>query len=104
VGATYEWKNLTDDPTPEGLIELETKLRMLITSAFKVINHEAGIRPSVIDRRPVIGSHPTFKNIHLFNGFGTKAVMLAPYYANQFVNQFQQKENLDDEVNVSRFY
>jgi hypothetical protein len=40
----------------------------------------------------------------VFNGFGTKAVMLAPYYANQFVNQFQQKEDLDDEVNVSRFY
>jgi glycine/D-amino acid oxidase-like deaminating enzyme len=104
VGATYEWKNLTDDPTPEGLMELETKLRMLITSPFKIINHEAGIRPSVIDRRPVIGSHPSFKNIHVFNGFGTKAVMLAPYYANQFVNQFQQKEDLDDEVNVSRFY
>jgi glycine/D-amino acid oxidase-like deaminating enzyme len=104
VGATYEWKNLTDHPTPEGLIELEEKLRMLITSPFTVINHEAGIRPSVIDRRPVIGKHHTFKNIHVFNGFGTKAVMLAPYYANQFVNQFQQKENLDDEVNVTRFY
>ena len=86
------------------MIELEEKLRMLITSPFTVINHEAGIRPSVIDRRPVIGKHHTFKNIHVFNGFGTKAVMLAPYYANQFVNQFQQKENLDDDVNVTRFY
>jgi glycine/D-amino acid oxidase-like deaminating enzyme len=77
---------------------------MLINSPFTVINHEAGIRPAVIDRRPVIGTHHTSKNIHVFNGFGTKAVMLAPYYAKQFVNQFQKKEKLDDEVNVSRFY
>ena len=104
VGATYEWNELTDIPTSKGLMEIETKLKTVITSSFTVINHEAGIRPSVIDRRPVIGTHHTIKNIHVFNGFGTKAVMLAPYFANQFVNQFQLKENLDDEVNVSRFY
>ena len=104
VGATYEWKSLTDNPTSEGLIELETKLKSLITSPFTIVNHEAGIRPAVIDRRPVIGTHHTIKNIHVFNGFGTKAVMLAPYFANQFVNQFQLKENLEAEVNVSRFY
>jgi glycine/D-amino acid oxidase-like deaminating enzyme len=104
VGATYEWENLNDTPTESKKQELITKLNSVISSSYQIVKHEAGVRPSVIDRRPVVGCHPKFSNVYVFNGFGTKAVMLAPYFAKQLVNYIQYDSPIDAEVNPSRFY
>ncbi len=103
IGATYEWQELNDTPTDKRKLELETKLQAVLHIPYTIINHEAGVRPSVIDRRPVIGKHPIHKNCFVFNGFGTKAVMLAPYFANQLCDFIQFNKPLHPEVNCSRF-
>jgi glycine oxidase len=103
VGATYEWENLNDAPTEAKKMELITKLETVITTPYQIIKHEAGIRPSVIDRRPIIGQHPEITNFYVFNGFGTKAVMLAPYFAKQLVNHLKNGQPIMEEVNPSRF-
>ena len=103
VGATYEWQQLNDIPTDERKLELETKLQAILHVPYTIIKHEAGVRPAVIDRRPVIGNHPKHKNCFVFNGFGTKAVMLAPYFANQFYESFQLNKPMHPEVDCSRF-
>ncbi len=103
AGATYNWSDLTDTPSEKGLKELESKLHKIITGPYKVVKHEAGVRPSVIDRRPVLGSHPIHENIFVFNGLGTKGVMLAPYFAEHMALFLQKKINLIPEVDVARF-
>lgn len=103
VGATYEWEELNDTPTEKGKSELIQKLNSVITSPYEIISHDAGVRPAVIDRRPVVGEHPEFKNLFIFNGLGTKAVMLAPYFANQLVNYFQNNSGINLEVSPARF-
>lgn len=103
VGATYEWHELNDVPTAKAKFELETKLKALIKVPFQIIEHEAGVRPAVIDRRPVIGRHPEKSNLFIFNGFGTKAVMLAPYFAKHFIQSFKNNTALNPEVDVMRF-
>lgn len=104
VGSTYEWLNLDENPTITAKTELQNKLSQLITVPYNIHSHEAGIRPSSADRRPIIGKHPQFSNLFIFNGLGTKGVMLAPYFANNFVNFYLHKEMLHNEVNVTRFY
>ncbi len=104
VGATYQWDVLDDTPTEIKKQDLISKLTSLIQVPFEVINHQAGVRPSVVDRRPVIGKHPTINTLHVFNGFGTKAIMLAPYFANQFLNHLTSNTPLLEEANVCRFY
>ena len=104
VGATYEWSDLTQTTTQKANNELQQKLTHLITCNYQIIQHQAGIRPSSSDRRPIIGTHPYHKNLHIFNGLGTKGVMLAPYFANNFVNFYLQKQTLINEVDVKRFY
>lgn len=104
IGATYEWGELNDHPTDKAQNELQEKLSALIKVPFKVIKHEAGVRPSVVDRRPVIGHHPSYQNLFIFNGFGTKAVMLAPYFAKHFVQYLKDKSGLNPEVDVKRFF
>ncbi len=103
VGATYEWEIVNDEPTEVRKEELTRKLNSVIQVPFEVIKHEAGVRPAVIDRRPVVGAHPSLNTHFIFNGFGTKAVMLAPYFAKQLVNHLQHGSAIDSEADVKRF-
>lgn len=103
VGATYEWEQLNDEPTEKGKNELLKKLNSVISSPYQIVSHDAGVRPSVIDRRPVVGNHPEFKNVYVFNGLGTKGVMLAPFFAKQLVNLIKNGAPTDEEVNPNRF-
>ncbi len=103
IGATYEWEELNDIPTEKRKEELIKKINTVITSSYQIVSHHAGVRPSVIDRRPVIGNHPEFKNAWVFNGFGTKAVMLAPYFAKQLAAALQNNAVMDPEVDPERF-
>jgi glycine/D-amino acid oxidase-like deaminating enzyme len=104
TGATYEWQDLRETPTEKGRLELIARLELMTESAYSIQKHEAGIRPSSIDRRPLIGRHPAKANVFVFNGLGTKGVMLAPFFANNFVNFYLQKEPLHREADISRFY
>ena len=104
VGATYAWDDSSDQPTNKGLLELKEKLKKIIGCNYQLINHQAGVRPSSADRRPIIGQHPKYKNLHVFNGLGTKGVMLAPYFGKNFVNFYLNKQALHPDINVNRFY
>jgi len=104
VGATYNWDDLTDIPTEEAKNSLIEKLDHLLPYSYKIIAHQAGVRPSTIDRRPVLGFHPEHASLGIFNGFGTKSVMLAPYFAKHFCSFIENKTELIHEVNVKRFF
>ena len=103
VGATYEWQDLTESITEKGKNYLVEKLQKILKIPFEIINHQAGIRPTVNDRRPLIGLHPEHSQLAVFNGMGTKAVMLAPFFAFQFANALRHHTALDKEVDIARF-
>ena len=104
LGASYEWQELNDQITEKARRVLESKLQGMYHGTYEILRQEAGVRPASGDRRPIIGPHPLHKNMHVFNGLGTKGVMLAPYFAKNFVNFYLQKEALHPEVNISRYY
>ena len=70
---------------------------------FEITNQQAGIRPTVNDRRPLIGLHPEHPQLAVFNGMGTKGVMLAPFFADQFANFLESATPIDKEVDIARF-
>lgn len=104
AGATYEWKELNDIPTAKGETQLRSKLEKLINAPYTIVKHEAGVRPSSSDRRPLLGKHPEFHQLLIFNGMGTKGVMLAPYFANNFVLFCLEKQEINPEADIKRFY
>ena len=57
VGATYNWEDKTTTKTEAGKNELLSNLKELISCEFEIIEHLAGIRPTVKDRRPLLGRH-----------------------------------------------
>ena len=103
LGATYEWKNLNEEPTQTSTDELIERAKRALNIDFKVLEAQAAIRPNVADRRPTIGQHPEIENLYLFNGMGSKGVMLAPYFAKQLVDHIYSGAEIDPEVDLNRF-
>jgi glycine/D-amino acid oxidase-like deaminating enzyme len=103
VGATYNWKDKTDLPTEEGKTELMERIKEIITCDFEIIDHFAGVRPTVKDRRPLVGTHQNHKTIHILNGLGTRGVMLGPAMAKALFENIELKIPLDKEINIDRF-
>lgn len=103
VGATFSWEDVSPQPTDTGRNELIEKLKKTINLPFEIIDHQAGIRPSVADRRPLIGAHPACSKLVIFNGFGTKGVMLAPYFSEILCDFLISDNELDHEIDILRF-
>ncbi len=105
VGSTYEWKDLTNHPSEEGKNSIIERLEDVINCECQIVNHWAGVRPATIDRRPVLGVHPERSNLFVFNGLGTKGVMLAPYFASEMVKFIRSNIfYVNAEVSAERFY
>jgi glycine/D-amino acid oxidase-like deaminating enzyme len=103
VGATHNWKLKEPTCTEQGKEELIEKLNKFTNFKFKVVSHYAGIRPTVSDRRPLIGTHPDHKKVHIFNGLGTKGVMIAPFYSERLLKDIEGDYGLDHEVDIKRY-
>lgn len=103
VGATYDWSDTSNSVTDKGKEELLGKLKTLISCSFKVVDQVAGIRPTVKDRRPLVGQHNIHKNMFVLNGLGTRGVMIGPYVARQLFNFIESGTPLETEIDIARF-
>ena len=100
VGSGYDRKFKDASPTTEEKERMINILDNILSIPYTVIDHKAAIRPSVLERRPRIGSHPTIKNMHLFAGMGTKGTSLAPYWAFALVENLISGKQLHREVQI----
>jgi len=104
VGATYNWELEENITTESGKNELIEQLNNFSDFTYKIIAHQAGIRPTVSDRRPVLGSHHQHSFLYIFNGLGTKGVMIAPFVSELLLNHVYLKKEIEKEIHVNRFY
>jgi glycine/D-amino acid oxidase-like deaminating enzyme len=102
LGATYSWNNFDNfSPSSEALNELEQKLKSFSNFHYQVVNQLVGIRPAVKDRRPFLGTHNEFEKMKIFNGFGSKAVSMTPYFAKILCENLISNKPLLPEVNIA---
>ena len=102
VGATYEWDNVSLSPTKKAKETLLAHLTHLTKTLPVVVSQPVGIRPTTMDRRPVLGSHPTFKNIHMFNGLGAKGYLIAPTMAKEMAQYILDNRIIPKEYSITR--
>lgn len=103
IGATFNWKDKTSNPTKEGKAELIEKLEKVLSVPYKIVEQTAGIRPTVAGRRPLVGLHQEHKNIAVLNGLGTRGVMIGPTVAKALYNYLEANILLDEEIDIKRF-
>ena len=103
VGATYEWEDKSNTITQKGKDELLSKLKTFLKCDFNMVNQVAGIRPTVVDRRPLVGQHHEHKQLYVLNGLGTRGVMIAPYVAQKLFDFIDKGTPLESEIDINRF-
>jgi glycine/D-amino acid oxidase-like deaminating enzyme len=104
VGATYDWEDKTNQKTEKAKTELLTHLKDVITCDFEVIDHLAGVRPTVKDRRPLLGKHHLHNHLYILNGLGTRGVLFAPYLSDKLYQYIENGIPLDNEISIERCY
>jgi glycine/D-amino acid oxidase-like deaminating enzyme len=102
VGSTYVWHTDDNTPTKPGKSALCEMLSYITDAPFKILKHEAGVRPTTYDRRPYCGEHHQYKNIFCFNGLGAKGYLLAPLLAKELTEFILFQKTLNPEVGLYR--
>lgn len=104
LGSTYLRDEPNAQPTEEGKSEILSYLKNHFSKEVQVSEHVSGYRPTTIDRKPIVGLHPKNQQLGFFNGFGSKGVMLIPYFAQHFINHLHDNQPLLKEVRVERYF
>ena len=65
---------------------------------------KVAVRPSVKDRRAIIGNHKRHKNLYLMNGLGSRGMLLSPYLASQLCSNIIENKKINSEIDINRFY
>lgn len=102
VGSTYHFTDKSILPTESAKNELIEKLHEVIHCSFQLIEHNAGIRPTTKDRRPLVGVHPKYKDMYVLNGLGTRGVMIGPYVAKHLFDFIEHKIELPLDMDIKR--
>lgn len=103
AGSTYKNHDDTTYKTPEMKANLESRLQRFLTLDYEVVEHLAGVRPAVKDRRPLLGKHPKSKDVFILNGLGSKGSSLAPLMAADLLNYILDGKPLHPEATIERF-
>ena len=104
IGATYDESD--NDPAPT-----EAGKELLLAAAFaalkkshdiETISHQAGIRPSTSDSKPIVGAHPDQRGLYLLNGLGSKGATTGPSMAKLLTEHILDGSLIDAEVDMKR--
>lgn len=103
VGATYNRDCEEASVTNKARIWLEEQISKYVKLPFTVLSHGAGLRPTVPDRRPLLGQHPKHPRLACINGLGSRGVLWAPYAAFLLTDSLFQGKSIPNEFDIHRF-
>ena len=104
VGATYDRDNVNYENTAEAKTYLVDGVKQFLKTDFEILEQHASIRPTVVDRRPIIGPHPVYSLLICLNGMGTRGTMLAPVMVDDLYDFLENNQPIEKEASIVRFY
>ena len=102
-GGTYdpiERENEIDDFKTE---ELKDGLQAFYPHGFEIVEINYGFRPTVKDRRPILGNHADHQNFFIFNGLGARGILNGCYFSRELFEHIENGKELMPEVDIKRF-
>ena len=104
VGATFDRDDKSLNATTKAREEIKEKLSKVLNVDYEIVEQVAGIRPTVGDRKPIIGRHYEHINLYVFNGMGSRGILTAPLSAQWLIDFIEFKKNINPLVDAARFY
>lgn len=105
LGASWQWQPLDEKPNEKTSAELLARFYQHFPkfNSAQLLDVNVGIRPGTRDKHPFLGTHPTFSQLTVFNGFGSKGSLLIPWYSNCFLRHLTEAETLPQTVDIHRY-
>lgn len=105
LGASFDREHLDTRPTAEARESLMGSLARMTRNPeqFRVVGHQAGIRPATRDTQPFLGLHPEHPRIGIFNGFGAKGSLMIPWHAERFADHLEGGADLPPWADIRRY-
>src|SRR5690606_7623438 len=104
IGSSISWTELDNSISASQRKELSEQFEKISKAKYTVVDQKAGVRPATRDRRPFIGTHPHYKNFHIFNGMGAKAALMSPLLANELIAYLENGKALAADCDIKRYY
>ena len=102
-GGTYDREQTHHKIDNSAVEKLTNALAEFYPNDFEVTQVKFGFRPTVKDRRPIVGAHSEFKNFYVFNGLGARGILNGNYFAINLYNHLENGEEIHPEVDLKRF-
>ena len=96
------YKKWADDVIGKGVKGESIRTENL--SKIDILSINSGIRPTLKDAKPVMGPHPKYSNIWIFNGLASKGSLYAPLVAKQCSESLLNGASICEKFGVARFY
>ncbi|MFS4430671.1 NAD(P)/FAD-dependent oxidoreductase [Chryseobacterium sp. S90] len=102
-GGTYDRDQLHHHIDDSAVTQLINGLSEFYPYDFEVEEVHFGFRPTVKDRRPIIGRHETWDNLYVFNGMGARGILNGCYFSHDLFSFIENDIPLHEEVSSKRF-
>ncbi len=103
-GGTYDREQIHQHIDESAVEQLVKGLSEFYPYDFEVEEVHFGFRPTVKDRRPIIGRHQALDNLYVFNGLGARGILNGCYFARDLFRLIEEGIPLHEEVSMNRFY
>lgn len=102
-GGTYDRDQIHESVDDSAVEQLKNGLSEFYQNEFDVKEVHFGFRPTVKDRRPIIGKHPEINNLYVFNGLGARGILNGCYFSKALFDFIENDIPLHEEISLNRF-
>lgn len=102
-GGTYDREQLHHEIDDSAVEQLKKGLTEFYPHPFEIKEVNFGFRPTVKDRRPIIGRHSDYYNLYVFNGLGARGILNGCYFSKSLFDFIEKDIPLDKEISLERF-
>ncbi|SDE22028.1 NAD(P)/FAD-dependent oxidoreductase [Riemerella columbipharyngis] len=102
-GGTYDRENTNEGIDEKAVSQLEQGLSEFYKHDYELLSAHYGFRPTVKDRRPLVGRHRYYDNMFIFNGLGARGILNGNYFSELLYQNIEHNVPLPEEVGVYRF-
>ncbi len=102
-GGTYDREQLDAQIDHSAVEQLRKGLSEIYPAELEIVDANIGFRPTVKDRRPILGRHSEYCNLYVFNGLGARGILNGCYFAKSLYDFIEEDVPLPAEVSLDRF-
>jgi glycine/D-amino acid oxidase-like deaminating enzyme len=102
-GGTYDREQMHHEIDHSAVEQLQKGLSEFYSGDFEIKEVYFGFRPTVKDRRPILGRHSQYSNLYVFNGLGARGILNGCYFSKILFDYIEDNIPLPKEISIDRF-